>query len=80
MTMAHVARRIRNRKLASDPTPQHKKWAHELWERRHDHDFHSSEMRCDEELVVLGLARRGLDPDYPEDGEKWLYGPVQAKE
>lgn len=33
-------------------------------------------MGADKALVELGLARRGLDTDYPDDGEVLLYGPV----
>jgi len=39
-------------------------------------DFSDSQMCADEELAALGLARLWVDPDWPEDGEIWLYGPA----
>lgn len=48
-------------------------WA---WEMTKGRDFHPSDMQTDEELTLLGLARKGIDPCYPEDGETTLYGPT----
>jgi hypothetical protein len=60
--------------LASDPTPQHKQWARELWSQTLEYDFTPYQMDCDEALQVLGLAHKGIDPRYPEDGEGIMYG------
>jgi len=66
-------------RLGSDPTEQHVKWAHELWKLTQQYDFSAYQLECDEALQKLGLAWRGLDPDYPEDGVTWLYGPVKKR-
>jgi len=47
--------------------------AHELWEEIYEYDFDYYQLGCDEALLVLGLARKGVHPDYPEDGETILY-------
>jgi len=65
------------KKFASNPTEEHRKWAHDLWPRISDFDFSSYQMNADDALAVLGLARRGVDPEYPQDGEVWLYGPPE---
>lgn len=52
-----------------------KKLALEFWKESGSYDFSPYQMNCDEFLLKLGLARRGVDPDYPEDGEAMLYGP-----
>jgi hypothetical protein len=44
-------------KLASDPTPQHKQWARELWKLSLDFDFNERQLQCDEQLLRLELAR-----------------------
>jgi hypothetical protein len=54
------------------------KLAREFWRESHAYDFSPYQMSCDEVLMKLGLARRGVDPDYPEDGEATLYGPEVA--
>jgi hypothetical protein len=46
------------RKLASDPTDQHKAWAADIWTNGvRDTDTHPSEWNIGQELVDLGLAR-----------------------
>lgn len=61
--------------LASDPTPQHVAFARTLWDHTYGYDFSPYQMECDEALQALGLARMGVDPQYPEDGPVMLYGP-----
>ena len=61
--------------LAEDPREQHKAFARKLWEKSNHYDFNPYQMYCDDALVALGLARLGLDPDCPEEGEMMLYGP-----
>jgi hypothetical protein len=65
------------RKLAEKPTDDAKEFAQLLWTLSREHDFSDDEMRADEALAKLGLARRGIDPDYPKEGEVWLYGPAK---
>ncbi len=55
--------------LASDPTPQHRIWARDLWRELFPKDNNSTmmslygfrpyQMDCDRELIVLGIARWG---------------------
>jgi hypothetical protein len=47
-----------------------------LWEEQKRHDFSPHQMECDAALIVLGLARPGVDPEFPEEGETILYGPA----
>lgn len=65
------------KKLGSDPTPQHKKWAAELWKMSREYDFSDCQMECDKALVKLDLARKGIDPEFPRDGRVMLYGPLK---
>lgn len=56
-----------------------RKFALWLWELQQRYDFSHEQMNCQEELVKLGLATKmGIDPDYPEDSEIWLYGPEES--
>lgn len=61
--------------LARNPTDEHKAMARELWPQTRGYDFANYQMDADEALITLGLAFRGIDPDYPEDGEVVIYGP-----
>lgn len=54
--------------------------AAEFWREQRDYDFSPYQMNVDETLSSLGLARRGVDPDWPDDGEVWLYGPKDESE
>lgn len=66
-------------RLGSDPTEQHITWAHELWKMTLRFDFSEQQLCCEKALEKLGLARRGVDPEYPEDGKTWLYGPGDTR-
>ncbi len=44
-----------------------------MWCSQLPYDFHPSDMECDEELIELGLARRGIDPDYDPEEKTVLY-------
>ena len=46
-----------------------------MWALRSEYDFSDYQMESDEALIKLGLARRGIDPDYSEDEETTLYDP-----
>lgn len=60
--------------LLADVTPEkHKELAQEFYEASREYDFSEYQMSCDEALIKLGLAKMGIDPDYPEDGEVILY-------
>lgn len=50
-----------------------RKMARVLWDRSGDYDFSNYQMGADDALITLGLACRGIDPDYPEDGETVRY-------
>lgn len=43
-------------------------------------DFSSCEMQCDEALFKLGLAKRGHDPRYCEEGEQMVLYAVEDYE
>ena len=60
--------------LAKNPTDEHKAIAKEIFAETGDFDFNYYQMYADEALMKLGLARKGVDPRYPEDGETILYG------
>lgn len=63
--------------LATQPqTPQRDAFALRCFQMTHEYDFSSYQMGADDALITLGLARRGVDPDYPDEGETLLYGPV----
>lgn len=63
--------------LAENPTDEHKTMAGKLWPLTRDYDFSPYQMYCDEALITLGLARMGINPEWPEDGEVVLYGVEQ---
>lgn len=67
------------RKLAVDPTVQHVRWAKSLWRASFSFDFSPEQMECDATLRKLGLAKKGLDPNYPEDGPVWLYADDKGR-
>ena len=57
-----------------------KELALEIWNFSRDYDFAPVDLDCDEELLKLGLAKRGIDPEYPEDGEQTLYRSYNKEE
>jgi hypothetical protein len=64
--------------LASQPkSPERDAFALEVWcQSQGNYDFSNYQMGADKALIELGLARRGVDPAWPDDGEVVLYGPV----
>ncbi len=60
--------------LAKNPTEEHKEMAKEIFKMTDEYDFGYYQMYVDEELMKLDLAKIGIDPDYPEDGEVVIYG------
>ncbi len=61
------------RMLAEDPTEQHKEMASKIFAMTENYDFSYCEMEVGDELIKLDLAKMGIDPDYPEDGETIIY-------
>lgn len=59
--------------LAENPTEENKLIALKIYDKAGEYDFSWYQMDADESLVTLGLAKRGIDPDYPEEGETILY-------
>jgi len=50
-----------------------KKLAKQLMKATREYDFNTYQMDCDKALLKLGVAKMGVDPEYPEDGERVLY-------
>lgn len=61
--------------LAENPTDEHKAIAKKIMAKTGDYDFSNYQMDADEPLMKLGLAKKGVDPEYPQDGEIILYYP-----
>lgn len=59
--------------LAKNPTEENKAIAAEIYPMRNGFDFSDYQMYCDESLIKLGLAKMGINPKYPEDGEVVIY-------
>lgn len=59
--------------LAEEPTEKNKEMANKIFDKTYDYDFSNYQMYADESLEKLGLAKKGIDPDYPEDGEIIIY-------
>lgn len=47
--------------------------AKRLWKLGGCFDFSWEQMDCDDTLVALGLACKGVDPNYPADGVVTIY-------
>ena len=58
--------------LAKNPK-ENKAIAAEIYPMRKGYDFSDYQMYCDESLIKLGLAKMGINPKYPEDGEVVIY-------
>lgn len=59
--------------LAKDGEIDRKRLAKKLMKAAREFDFSTCQMECDKALLKLGVAKRGVDPEYPEDGERVLY-------
>ena len=62
--------------LAKYPTEQNKQIAKEIFSMTVDFDFSNCQMYADNSLIALGLARLGVDPDYPLEGEVIIYEKI----
>lgn len=72
-TSAGIFGRIFNL-LAKNPTEENKTIAKEIFDEKGEYDFSNYQMDADDALIVLGLARTEIDPNFPEDGEIIIYG------
>ena len=61
------------RLLAENPDKRGRALAVRVWWQSQAYDFCPTQMECGDALVALGLAKRGVHPDYPEDGTQLLY-------
>ena len=59
--------------LAENPTDEHKRIAQKIWGFSDYYDFSPYQMDADEACYKLGIARRGIHPEYPEDGETYFF-------
>lgn len=59
--------------LAEEPTDSNKEMANKIYKLSYGYDFHHCQMDCNDELIKLGLAKIGIDPEYPEEGEVIIY-------
>ncbi len=59
--------------LAEDPTEEHKVMAKRIYQMTKEYDFDSYQMGAGEPCVELGIARKGIDPRYPEVGMMILW-------
>jgi hypothetical protein len=62
--------------ISQDPMIPRHELAEKLWSMAQQYDFSWCQMDCDAHLIKLGLAKVGIDPEYPEDGEGIIYGPT----
>ncbi len=63
--------------LAKNPTSEHKEIAKEIFAESMQFDFANYQMDADDALIKLGLAKIGIDPNYPEDGEVVIYEKIK---
>jgi len=59
--------------LAQNPNEDNKALAKQFFELSDGYDFSYDQMYADEALITLGLAKRGVDPAWPDEGEQILY-------
>lgn len=57
-----------------------KELALKIWQSSQHYDFSPYQMGCDKELLKLGLAKKAIDPEYPEEGKQTLYRSYSKKE
>lgn len=49
--------------------------AKRFWDLSRNYDFSDRQLECDDVLIALGLAHKGIDPEYPNDGAITIYEP-----
>lgn len=57
------------------PSPWRAKTAQKYFKMIGAYDFSEYQMYADRALIELGLAHKGVNPDYPEDGVVMIYTP-----
>lgn len=65
--------------LAEDPTEKNLSAAKKFWKMAKNYDFRDYQMYVDDELIKLGLAKFGVDPEYPGDEEVLIYAESDGK-
>lgn len=60
--------------LADNPDERNKAIARKIWGKIGEYDFSPYQMGSDRALLRLGIAKMGIHPRYPDDGEIVLYG------
>lgn len=54
--------------LSNNPTKENKELAKDIYyDLISDYDFNTYQMNADDALIILGLAHRSLDPEYPNE-------------
>ncbi len=61
------------------PSQERDDFALAMWKSSHGYDFSTYQMYVDEALTKLGLAKHGVDPEYPDDGETIFYAESDGK-
>jgi hypothetical protein len=65
---------------AHSPVPYlYKELSETMWAKAKQFDTSPRDWQCDDELIALGLAKRGISKEYPEDGEITLYKGLDYK-
>lgn len=59
--------------LAQNPNEENKTLAKQFFKLSDSYDFSYSQLCADEALITLGLAKRGINPEWPDEGETVLY-------
>lgn len=59
--------------LARTPTPAVRALARDVMRLTDEFDFSPDQMECRTALLKLGVAKMGVHPDFPDDGETTLY-------
>jgi hypothetical protein len=59
--------------LAQNPTDEHKELARQIYQLARLYDFSDYQMGADDACLALGVARRGVNPDWPDSGEVTLW-------
>ena len=58
--------------ISKNPTKQNIELAHGIYDNMGQVDFDQNQMQADEALQILGLAKKGVHPDWDDD-EYWYY-------
>jgi hypothetical protein len=72
-TSAEIFGRVFNYLAKSPQSQERDNFAKFMYKATNDYDFDQCQMGCDKALVALGLAKHGINPRYPEDGEVVIY-------